>query len=656
MAETELDRTKQYAAGIRETIEVSTMEERETMLDDLYEKWIVKINYQNDIFDYLKLAISNFNLTVEGLQIGLFDRACKVVMFQLMYLEMYMKTDDEEKKSQYQEKFSKLFRAVIDAGNSITSSLYLMSSMTLEDIGQQESRKIDMFRYSELDYEKLLPQQILILYITEQLHRKQYKRYIKGDKGMCYQKIYSEKGFDTHAWKPATTIKNFVIEMCSLDTNATMWELSTMAKDNIKFVSNHMGECFAKEFEDLVKDRHIFSFRNGIYITKNENNDENDERVWVDKWIPFEGPNAKKIGASIVSSKFFDLEFIDCSHYEDWFDVVKKHCPNFMNVMNYQQWDEDVQRWLCILMGRMLYNVGELDDWQVFIFLLGTAGSGKSTIIENIIKQLYEPADVGTVSNNMEKIFGLSGLVDKFIIVGPEIKGNWSIDQASLQSMVTGESISLSEKYKTPVSIKFPTPIAIAGNVIPNFEDNSGSMSRRTIIFPFDFKVKKGDTKLGHKIQGELSFIIQACNKGYLHAYHKYGSAGIWEVLPDLFKATQENMTENTNALTNFLKSDLVVFGKDKYCKEKVFITAFNNHCKESHFRTMKWTHQFYSSPFAEFGLKMERNGRKKYPNKQGGKFCSGTFITGLDIKEMTEDMDEDDDDDKSSTNGNLFD
>ena len=958
MAETELDNTKRLALTIKQTIETSTHEQREKILNDLYQKWIVKPNQENSMFDYLKLALSNFNLSIDNLQIGLFDRAQKVITFELTYLHMFMvKIDDlsDEKKNEYSDKFTKLFRAIIDAGNAISSSLYLMSSMTLEEIGKEKTTKAEMFRFSEIDYDTLSACQSLMLYLLEQLQRKEYRRYVVEDKGMCYQKIYNIKGHDTHAWKPAMTIKNFVIDMTRKELNANMWKNRTASKENTNYVTRELTECLSPEFEDLEKDRHIFSFNNGIYITKVPS-DEDKEKVWVDQWIPFEGPGSKKIGASIVASKYFDLHFEDCSKengYEDWFDIIIKHCQYFKSIMDHQQWPEEVQRGLCILMGRMLYDVGELDDWQVYIFLLGMAGTGKSiafkskvmlytgefkeiqdikvgdqlmgddstprtvlatskgydnlyrvkqvngddyivngehilslkmsycnhkqneyngkkddivdisvndylklskcqkkvlkgykvpiffpekqvqidpyiiglwlgdknlydvgltnqdvtilrhmhlmnnkhipdvykynsrenqlkllagildtgdtgeysnydiihydiiqknytlakdieyiarclgfttkvvecqkscqtgevgtyyrqtisgngieeipclilrkktqprkqfknnlhteitvepveqafydqgpeyhyrysvqisgnqrfvlgdhtvthnsTIIENILKQFYEPADIGIASNNIEKKFGVSGLVGKKIILGPEIKGNWAIDQAELQSMISGESIQVNTKFKQASSLKFNSHIAIAGNVIPEFSDNAGSMSRRTVICPFDHTVRKGDAKLGQKIQKENAFIMQACNKGYLQAVHDYGKSGIWEVLPELFKTTQESMAENTNALVHFLKTDLVILGKkdDKgneiFCREKVFVAAFNDHCKESHLGNSKWTSQFFSKPFADFGLTISKNCRKRYPNKPGEQVYTGTFIMGVDIKE----------------------
>jgi len=634
MAETELDRTKKEALNIKELIETSSPEERVQLLNELFIKWIVKPNHNNNMFDYLKLALHNFGLSTTNLQIGLFDRAKKVITFKLTYLHLFIMKEDlsEDKRTEYDEKFTKLFRAVIDADNAINSSLYLMSSMTQEDIGREKTTKHELFRYNEMDYDSVTVYQSLLLYLLEQLQRKEYRRYVVEDRGMCYQKVYNEKGYDTHAWKPAMTVKNFILDVTRKELNSKMWQNLTNAKENLKAATQYITDYLGPEFEDLTRERNIFSFNNGIYISKIWSEEAEN---WVDQWIPFEGPGSKKVGASVVSCKLFDLEFEDCSTYEDWYDIIKKHCPNFVTVMEFQQWDEDVQRWLCIFIGRMLYDVGDLDDWQIIPFLLGMAGCGKSTILENIVKLLYETADVGILSNNVEKKFGLAALVGKKIFIGPEIKANLSLEQAEFQSMISGESVQVNTKFKMAHSVKFNVPGMLAGNEVMQYTDNSGSITRRLAVFPFNFKVKKGDTKLGYKLQKEMGYILQACNKGYLDAIDRYGTSGIWEILPVSFKETQEQMAEDTNALTHFLKSDLVVLGKDQYCREKIFVEVFNDHCKESHFLNTKWTNQFYSGPFSDFGIKLNKNCRRRYPNKPNERSFNGTFIFGVDVKEV---------------------
>ena len=49
-------------------------------------------------------------------------------------------------------------------------------------------------------------------------------------------------------------------------------------------------------------------------------------------------------------------------------------------IFDYQEFDEDVSRWVYVFIGRLFFDLGELDNWQVAMFLEGVAGSGKSTI------------------------------------------------------------------------------------------------------------------------------------------------------------------------------------------------------------------------------------------------------------------------------------
>ena len=68
-------------------------------------------------------------------------------------------------------------------------------------------------------------------------------------------------------------------------------------------------------------------------------------------------------------------------------------------------------------------------------YLKGVASSGKSTIVMRVCRGLYEPADVGVMSNNIERKFGLSALADKLLFVGPEIKGDCQIEQVMVCSL-----------------------------------------------------------------------------------------------------------------------------------------------------------------------------------------------------------------------------
>jgi hypothetical protein len=53
------------------------------------------------------------------------------------------------------------------------------------------------------------------------------------------------------------------------------------------------------------------------------------------------------------------------------------------------------------------YNVREYDNWQIMPLIRGLGSTGK-TMITDIIRQTYNANDIGTISNGIEKQFGLS--------------------------------------------------------------------------------------------------------------------------------------------------------------------------------------------------------------------------------------------------------
>ena len=89
------------------------------------------------------------------------------------------------------------------------------------------------------------------------------------------------------------------------------------------------------------------------------------------------------------------------------------------------------------------------------------------------------------------------------------------------------------------------------------------------------------------------------------------------------------------NVLYEFLRSDFVKLDKDNnrlYCREKAFIIAFNDYCKSMHVDAPKWTREFYSAPFAEFGIKVLKNEHRRYPNKPGAEIFNGVCFIGVDL------------------------
>ncbi len=317
--------------------------------------------------------------------------------------------------------------------------------------------------------------------------------------------------------------------------------------------------------------------------------------------------------------------------YEDAFDIIKLHCPSLLNLMTYQKWEEDVQRQLCIMIGRCMYYVGT-DNWQVIPFMLGLAGTGKSTII-TLVKMIYEAMDVSVLSNNMQTTFGMDTVADKFMFIAPEVKSNFKLDQSEFQSMVTGEGMALNRKLKETKNIpNWLVPGIMAGNETFGYADSAGSIVRRIVLFMFKRKIKKehSDPQLPRKLAAELPDIMLACNRLYLQAINQYGSKDIWSILPKYFHDNRDSLEESTNHLVKYLRSGEIVFGSNFWIRENTLSEAFKDYCNRMSYHFPRWNEQYTMGPFSTFDIESRKDQRGF---DDTGQLFVGTIYFGLDVR-----------------------
>ena len=498
---------------------------------------------------------------------------------------------------------------------------------------------IGLFRFKPIDPDANNCFQNLILYLLTNLAKRGWRR----QDDQCMERIYTPDGYDTHAWKPVMDIRTFVYSVTQMDVNYQHWYNLTQNAGNAQSSIKYLTNVCDLHFIDVQKDRKLFSFANGIYETAIW--DEVD-KVYKDRWYPHQKTHQESETGYISydicpkrsACKHFEENFDNFAEHEDWYDIPT---PHFQSILDYQKFPPEVSRWMYILLcGRLLFEVGDLDEWQVMPFLRGKAKSGKSTILTRVCKQFFHALDVGVISNNIEAKFGLSAIHDKLLFIAPEIGENFKLDQCDFQTMISGEDTSVAEKYQTAKSDSWKVPGAMAGNKSPGYTDNQGSLSRRLIVFLFSIKVKKGDTQLGKKLSGEIPALIKKGTLAYLEAIAKHGKSDIWNVLPRYFKDTQDDLTEQTNPLVSFIKSGKVELGdKDSfYCKQKDFIDMYNDHIRENNLKKSAWKKDFYESIFEENGIDVST----KKPKKEIGK-ASGSCKWYLGIK-IVSNSDSDDD------------
>ena len=452
------------------------------------------------------------------------------------------------------------------------------------------------------------PYQKCLLYTLDELYKCGYRRY----KGQCCEEIKTFDRRGTRAWVPRFDIKQFVYTIAQKDDNFKNWKNFTSRGSVFREVVDNISTCIDPQFPEIIKRRHVWAFKNGVFVGKEW---LPDRGVYDCRFYPYESKEFACLDPTIVACKYFDQQFDDFSHIENWQDIPT---PFFDSILKYQQFEPEVCHWAYAMGGRLCYDVGELDSWQVIPFFKGIAGSGKSTLLTKVFERFYEKEDVGTLANNIERKFGLSAIKDSFMFVAPEIKADLAL----------GESVSVAVKNKTAASMVWTVPGVLAGNEIPNWKDNSGSVLRRILAWNFTKQVREADPHLDKKLETELPIILLKCVRGYLDYANKYRNRDIWNAVPPYFKIIQKQVAMVANTLHNFLESTNIKYGKDCFVPQKIFVQIFNQHCQANNLGKQKFNPDFYVGPFSSRELEV-RNAEVTY---NGDYYPNQPVIYGVDV------------------------
>jgi hypothetical protein len=470
------------------------------------------------------------------------------------------------------------------------------------------------------EVENSTPFQKCLLYSLDQTYKAGYRRY----KGQCCEEIKTIEGHRTRAWQPKFTIEQFVYSLAQKDDNFEVWKNFTSRGTVFRDAIDNMSKCIDAQFPEITKRRHVWSFRNGVFVGKEW---IPDRGVYDCCFYSYDSREFRCLDPTIIACKYFDQQFDDFSHIERWQDIPT---PWFDSILKYQNFEDDVCDWAYVMGGRLCYDVGELDGWQVIPFFKGIARSGKSTLITKVFKKFYENEDIGTLSNNIERKFGLSAIKDSFMFIAPEVKGDLALEQAEFQSMVSGEDVSVAVKNKTAVSIEWNVPGVLGGNEVPNWKDNSGSVLRRILPWNFAKQVRDADPQLDEKLNRELPIILLKCVKAYLDYSNKYRDKDIWNVVPEYFKKIQKQVAMVASTLHNFLESTNIIYGKELFVPQKLFVQVFNQHCQANNLGKHKFNQDFYAGPFSSRDIEV----RDEVVNYKGRTYPKQPVIYGVDVVE----------------------
>jgi hypothetical protein len=521
----------------------------------------------------------------------------QVLKIYMLFLRHKMVGKDGTETIWNQNLFNRVLKSIYYMENILVSEYHIRKNVEDENFMNQED-SFNIFRFTPEDVSKNKPFQNLLIFLLNKAYQKGYRLYRES----CYKQIYCD-GYPTHAWKYVMPVLAFVYDSISRETNGEMWRNLTDAKDNPRRAAEYLLNAKDKELPTLEPDRHLFAWTDGLYDAK------------ALKFYPYK---KYSLPSNRVAVKFFEQPFgvEELFGITDWYQI---QTDALQSIMDYQEFPPDVCRIIYAMMGRCLYNVNEMDRWEVILFIKGVAGSGKSTI-GKILKDFYPAADVAVLSSNIERKFGLAAIFDKLMFLCFEVKASWGLDQGDFQCMISGEEVPIAVKHKTAVTTLWTVPGMLMGNeVARSWLDAAGSMTRRILVGEFNKRVKATDTTLGQKIKDRLAATMHKCNLAYHDLVRQCGSSSLWEILPKYFHDTKKNLSSAINPLDDFLTNcDLLrVDPDDPTCciPLEEFQIMYFNFCRRNNYdkRDIRFTKDQYGTTFEINGIYIRLEHEKEY-------------------------------------------
>ena len=288
-----------------------------------------------------------------------------------------------------------------------------------------------------------------------------------------------------------------------------------------------------------------------------------------------------------------NIECPSCGEFHPAYGKPHKNC----NESPHHWWSlglvDDEPLFICYaLLGRMFYPVGEDDNFQVCPFFYGAAQSGKS-LISAVLQMMLGNDNVGIIMSTMEKQFGLAPLLGKLAAICNELRSPCQIPLAALQSMITGERVTIAKKYCNPAEVEWKIPTFLIGNKIPeeftNIRSCAAAITRRLVMVHFKHQIPsdKVDSQLIGKITGkahgfpsEIGRLMRKVNANYrLLAWDTEGNH-FSQKTTDAFskRAKKKSMLfgEAESRLTDMMDSFARFFKKDRFLKLQGVIMPLN--------------------------------------------------------------------------------
>ena len=511
--------------------------------------------------------------------------------------------------------------------------------------------------------DKLKPAQKLILHILHAMH---LKSLLKDLEGNLYEPFYTADGHFTYHYRPYSSIKEFLYAEVHRDNDTFDWLTATRSCEHE--VVNYITHCCEPTLPVIQFNRHIFSFRNGVFDAEDNRfhpyvvlEIPAENRPVVDSLCPAipKPPKLESIYTQTqrdvrgvlhcgifcsagVADKYFHWDF-DEDPYDDPMDIPIK----LDKILVDQKFDTEVQRWLYASLGRVVFAVGDRDRDTYCVYIRGIAGSGKSLILQQI-RHLWSAQHVGMRQATARATFDKEHLLGKYVVLCPETDNKLTMTLTDFNSMVAGEEIAADIRYAKSVVAPWSAQLIFAGNNgLPAHWKGSG-IERRILMWRFNEYIVNSDSGLSDQLQFDAHNFLKKIIGCYFQIRARQQNKGLWteNTLPKYFWDQRNILTQENNSIAAFvLDTEKMELGDQKSITMASFKSAYIAYCEENKLPTVDLIPDNYGSVFYMNSLKKYSPGIKRLqsdglvaatpPDHRFAEIAGGTrdFIVGIGLR-----------------------
>lgn len=183
-------------------------------------------------------------------------------------------------------------------------------------------------------------------------------------------------------------------------------------------------------------------------------------------------------------------------------------CPLFIKTIN-ESLEGDLEK-IGIFQEFIGYCLIKSTKYERALFLVGEAGTGKSTLLEAVEAVLGEE---NCSSIRMDMLCSpqyVGNLLDKYVNIDREIPQEISNYEDALKKIISGEKVTINTKYIPTYDAKPFCKLIFAANDLPRISDTSNAVFRRLLLLDFNnvVDIDKIDVNLKQKLKQECAGIF----------------------------------------------------------------------------------------------------------------------------------------------------